>query len=497
MPSLLLRRLASTASVALVIVLLCAWVPAASAAEPARLAYVGRFDTEINLGKHRVNVEVVLDHYALISSTGILALVDLVDPPPPGSPEIIIDFLDTFDPYSTVTRPDGYIYANLFLSGLGIAHLDADTLTLTHIDKLTEPDVYYERMALVGDRLYVTAHAHGIRIFDLTDPAAPVLVGALYEGFDDAMAIAVRGDRAYVADGAGGLKIVDIADEQNPVIIGGETTTSAAATAEDVLLIGSDVYVACGGAGVAVYPGGGLASRVIHDTPMFAKQLARVGPYIAVADGKGVEILGVEPGGGLSFVTRESCRRRHAEPAQLSTRLWLGVAGWGDDHVVVANWDTVDLYRLDPLATGTQPDILSSTQRVRFEPSGGSTTVEVANAGAGTLSITNVTVDIGTVHVSPPTAVLPPGATLDLSITYDGGLPGSALVLLHSNDPDEPTYPIEVFGDTPYLDPGEPAIPFTLESWTYDREHDEFIADTFTLADHAGKIVYFHIYGHR
>jgi len=490
------RSLASFICVASLAAMLFAWCATATAADPARLAYVGRFDTEINLGKHRVNVEVVLDHYALISSTDILALVDLVDPPPPGSPEIIIDHLDTFDPYSTVTSPDGYVYANVFLGGLGIAHLNAGTLTLSHVGEISEAGVYYERMALVGDRLYVTAHAHGIRIFDLTNPALPVLVGELHEGFDDAMAIAVRDDRAYVADGAGGLKVVDITDEQNLSIIGGEDTTSAAATAEDVLILGADVYVACGGAGVALYPSGETTSRVVHDTPMFAKQLAKVGPYIAVADGKGVEILGVEPGGGLTFITRESCRRRHSEPAQLSTRLWLGLDAWGDDTIVVANWDTVDIYRLDPLGSGTQPDIISTTQRVRFEPSGGSTTVPVTNAGAANLSITNVTSNAGTVVVSPQSAVLPPGASMDLSITYAGGLPGTALVLVYSNDPDEPTYPIEVFGDTQFLDPGEPAIPFSLVSWTYDRDADEFIAGTFTLADHAGQIVYFHIYGH-
>ena len=55
--------------------------------------------------------------------------------------------------------------------------------------------------------------------------------------------------------------------------------------------------------------------------------------------------------------------------------------------------------------------------------------------------------------------------------------------------------PIEVFGATAYLDPGEPAVPFTLQSWTFDHDDEVFLYDEFDLAAHRGRIVFFHVFG--
>ena len=49
--------------------------------------------------------------------------------------------------------------------------------------------------------------------------------------------------------------------------------------------------------------------------------------------------------------------------------------------------------------------------------------------------------------------------------------------------------------ETPHLDPGEPAAPFALTSWTFDHDTREFVTGAFDLGGHAGRIVYFHIFG--
>ena len=54
---------------------------------------------------------------------------------------------------------------------------------------------------------------------------------------------------------------------------------------------------------------------------------------------------------------------------------------------------------------------------------------------------------------------------------------------------------IQVLGKTSTLDPGEPAAPFALESWTHNRDQDTFEHQTFDLEAQTGRIVFFQIFG--
>lgn len=197
------------------------WVlaaPPAAAVASERLEHVRRYD---NLGKHVMSAETVLGHYALVTTSSRLCLVDLeLQQTESGC----LSQLDGLDSTTTTTGPDGYYYVNLRNAGFAIAYLDESTLTLTLVDQISKAGVFFEKMSVVGDRLYVAAHSAGIRVFDISARDAPALIGSLTEGFDDAWDIAVTGDVAYVADGAGGLKIVDLSDEALPVIVAGENT---------------------------------------------------------------------------------------------------------------------------------------------------------------------------------------------------------------------------------------------------------------------------------
>ena len=88
-----------------------------------------------------------------------------------------------------------------------------------------------------------------------------------------------------------------------------------------------------------------------------------------------------------------------------------------------------------------------------------------------------------------------PGESVSFDIVYDGNSrQGSGAIQITSNDPDESLLPIQVFGNTGHLDPGEPAIDFTLPRLTRDHETGEFHEESFTLSDHRGKIVWFHVF---
>jgi hypothetical protein len=462
-----------------------------TAAEPVRLKYLRHYDHGVDFEpKHVMSAETVLDHYGLVSSSHVLCLIDLEVPPPLTG---CISVIEPLEATTTAIGPDGYIYVNLLRGGFAIAHLDESSLALTLVGEVSEPDVFFEKMSVLGDRLYVAAHRYGIRIYDLSNPASPVLVGSLDDGFDDAWDIAVTGDTAYVADGGGGLKIVDLADETSPVIVAGEDPVGAAGTSEAVLLTQGHVYVAACAAGVAAYDPGDLSSRTLFNTPVCAKNLARVGDYLAVADIGGIEIFGIETDGALTPAARESAIFRSLEGG-ISLRLWHGVGAWGANRVMAADWDTLSIYELVDPALDDQPDVTASTQRIRFAPTGGSVTARVSNDGSGVLQLTSIHTTVSEFTVQPGAAVLQPGEFVDLTIGYSGAAPADGRVLIESNDPDENPLPIQVYGETQFLDPGEPAVPFTLESWTFDHATEQYEYGTFDLQAQAGKVVFFQVF---
>ena len=458
------------------------------------LRHVGRYNTHYDdYRDHLMAVEHVGEHHALVSSWLDIALVDLEALSETGTDELLVR-CEGVDVTSTITIDDTIVYANLRLGGVAILDLQIDPPSLEVVTTLGEDGVYFDRMFIDADLLYVSAHTGGLRIYDRSDPWAPVLIGSLDEGLTDAFAVAVDGDLAYVADGAGGLKIVDVADPTAPALIAGETVETSIGTSSDVLVHAGNVYVAAGGGGVTFYPAGDLAGRVIVDTPVSAKQIELLGERLVVADMGGIEVMSIGPGGTPVPIARESGRRRVLDEAErtVSLRFWHGVGTWGPNRVLAANWDAMDVYEI--VESSEVADVTPSTQQIRFAPGGGSATIELSSTGGVPLQISSVEAPQG-FAASAGQTIVPPGSTTPLQITYSGGPPGAGLVLVHTNDPDESPLPIEVYGETEYLDPGEPAQPFTLPSWRFDRDQDEFVTGIFDLEACAGRIVYFHVFG--
>jgi peptidoglycan/xylan/chitin deacetylase (PgdA/CDA1 family) len=71
----------------------------------------------------------------------------------------------------------------------------------------------------IGHTTYVAAGAAGLQIYDVTDPADPVLLGTC-DTRGVASDVSVKGDYAYVADGAAGLEVVDVSDPAAPLLVG-------------------------------------------------------------------------------------------------------------------------------------------------------------------------------------------------------------------------------------------------------------------------------------
>jgi hypothetical protein len=106
-------------------------------------------------------------------------------------------------------------------------------------------------VAVVGDRAYVAEGTNGgaLRVVDLTDRTRPALLGTIETS--KAMAVEVRGAHAFVADeslfGPGGLRIVDVTNPAAMVQVG--YYSDDCLWASDVALAGDIAVVACAGNG--------------------------------------------------------------------------------------------------------------------------------------------------------------------------------------------------------------------------------------------------------
>ncbi len=364
-------------SVIVVALLLCALFQLN--AQEMVLDYLYRYDCQKDYPDHLMAVKKVSGGRAIVASNRGLALIRLSDLLPHGT-ENYIDRLVHINARNLYTQHEPYIYVNLnrgeneASTGFCIIELNGDTLSL--LNTVDETNVIYEKMFIRDDYLYVTAHSKGIRIFDITDRVNPVMVGRIDDGFVDAFSIHVDGNTAYVADGAGGLKIVDVTDKTAPTIIDGDDLATAEGTSQDVTMKDGHVYVAAGGAGLAIYQDGDLTKRTHRHCGGCAKHFAWMGEDLAMTTMWRVLVFRLDGLGGVEVVASENISRRGIE-SQLRT--CGGIGAIYDDLLMTANWDFMDVYKLRPAAECTKADINCWPQRIRFKPSGGKERVWVQN----------------------------------------------------------------------------------------------------------------------
>lgn len=397
-----------------------------------------------------------------------------------------------------VIYKDTYAYVNFHQSesrnntfGFGISKITDNTVST--LGNITEANVFYEKIKIDGDYLFVAAHSDGIRIYSLANPEKPTLVGSLKTGFTDAFDLAVSGNTLFVADGGGGLKIVDISTINAPKIIAGETTTSAAGTAQDIEVKNGIVYLASGGAGISVYTNADLSTRQVYPLNGCTEDLCWVGDYLAASSFEGVSVFEVSENAQLTKVGYERISR-YNQKAYI--RNSFGIGAGNDSTLLVACWNSVDCYRIKPLAASKVPDIICSTQRIRFPAAGGTETHYITNNGGADLIISSLTALTNGFSTDLKAQNIAPGDSIFFNISYTGGLENTGTALyISSNDPDESPLPIQLFGNTSSLDPGETVPDFTLVTFYTDPSTGVYNKDSFTLSQQKGKVVWIQIFG--
>ncbi len=390
------------------------------------------------------------------------------------------------DNYNFVNRHANAAEGNF---GWSVVRFDGDVPTVVY--ESNEPDIFYEKMCLDGDYLYIAAHNAGIRIYDISNPELPDSVGSLTTGFTDAFDIAIAGDSAYVADGGGGLKIVNVEDRTDPFLVTGENLGTALGTAEAITVRDGKVYMTLGGEGLAIYDCDDISSREVISTYGFSEDLCWLGDYLAVSTYPGVVVYNVSESRTPTVVATENFSRRGYD-AEL--RIGCGITASGDT-LICGNWNYLDFYRLIPVEQSNQPDINCDTHRVRFAPETGSKEVTITNSGAVNLQIYGISSTSPAFSVPDPSGIITPGNSNSFTIDYtpSGNPNDMGRILIDSDDPDENPYPIQVFGNTEYLDPTEEAQDFTLDLISKDILGN-YVTDSFTFSEQEGKIVWFGIY---
>ena len=251
----------------------------------------------VALGGFTAEVKVVGD-YVYVANSGIgLQVVDVSDPATP----ILAATYATADPASGLDVHGGLLYLANDIAGLLILDVGDPTAPVP-VGSLPPVTSMFMDVAVDYPYAYVAGWVGDLRVLDVSDPTAPFEVTSVSTS-GVANGVEVRGDRLIVSDRGAGMKIFDITDPANPVLVGGTPVNSdSQATFTD----GEITAVAGTYAGVVFVRSSWAAPRLIqrgsHDTPETAVGVAVQGGLAYVADTGALRILDVSNPGAIAEV---------------------------------------------------------------------------------------------------------------------------------------------------------------------------------------------------
>jgi hypothetical protein len=169
------------------------------------------------------------------------------------------------------------------ISGGGLAATAATPRTLELVSQMGGPTY----AAVVEGNLLYFGVGPRLVIWDVSDPTAPVLLGQTGMLRDVVVDIDVAGGFAYLACERGGLRVVDVSDPAAPREVGSYQIDGLPTEAFAVDVVGYTAYVADRLRGLRVVDVSAPTDPQelgAFDTPGFAMDVAVVGQYAYVAD---------------------------------------------------------------------------------------------------------------------------------------------------------------------------------------------------------------------
>ena len=312
----------------------------------------------------------VQDNYAYIGAYSGIHIVDVSDPSHPTHAgrvsETGVMIIRAMDDYAYIGTNDAFniyglsnpIYPN-FLGNCFIYYANGFFLN-SHYAYVSENAEYYkiidisnpESLNVVGyfediacgdgfiahDSLAFLADWDGLRIWNLSDPIHPQLIGHLAGLF--LYSVMVENDIAYTAASGNSLFIIDVSGPTSPAVLS-EYATEGGIASEVV----SDNYVflAEGAVGIEVVNVSDPANPTFatsYDTPGDAYELCVSGDYVYVADNSSLQILRFDPTGienGEDLPKEFSLSQNYPNPFNASTTFEYDLPKSADAELAIYN----------------------------------------------------------------------------------------------------------------------------------------------------------------
>jgi hypothetical protein len=364
-----------------------------------------------------------------MDSPNYLWVVNLSDPAHPTQAAVVP--LDSLDPANGAAREvviqgtDAYI-----ADEYGLRIYDISTPAGIHITgqiDLNLDGTQTTGVAVSGDYAFVADATDGVRVVDISDPAAPGLVHTFHTGsFTEAVAVA--GDRLYAANSGAGIQVLDISNPLAiPAALGSYATPGGTV---GVTIAGTELFTSQGLGGVQVLDVSNPAAitpTALLEPPGYAWHTAYADDLLYVADGAG----------GLLIYQREAGGSPARQPAT------PGPANRTPQAATSPSASALPNQAVEPQAGHQAASLALPPAGARAPAAGTCTVTSTADSGAGSLREclapehatpgTTITFDTGvfppaspaTIHVLSLLPELNAGSlTLDASnagVILDGG----------------------------------------------------------------------------
>ncbi|MBT6176268.1 MAG: hypothetical protein HOI23_03405 [Deltaproteobacteria bacterium] len=279
-------------------------------------------------------------------------------------------------------------------------------------------------LAYAEPYLYMVSHDGKLRVFDMTSPSQPQLIGET-GGLGNPWEVVLHGDRAYVGDNSLGVIAFDISTPQSPSIL---NIVSARGGVQDLVHANGHLFAAVGSAGVQVF------TLDNPDLPVSLSTITLGGAVISVS----------VSGNHLWTTDQQSVAVTDisdpANPVQLAvedTPSWAMHVAGQSEGAFVADWQKLARYTFD--AGKIAPDADVSTSALYFVGTTDKGSATVTNRGGSDLIISGMQIPDTRFSISVDKLTLAPGETMQIKLDYaNDGADLASTLCIASNDPDEP-----------------------------------------------------------
>ncbi len=343
----------------------------------------------------------------------------------------------------------------------------SDPLEPTTLDEWASDELLLEQVALDGDQAWVAALDHGVlpvsTAGDTLTPGTPV------GGLGTVLRVATTADGLAVGTAEGQVHWLS----RDLDLLG---TVSVGAAVQAVQDLGDGrLAVALGSGGLALVDTVTAACTWRGDTLGTAVRLALLETgELLVANWTDVRLYDVS-GAVPRVLAVDHVAAAGSEPRTLA-------AAAAGDRVYAGEWEGLHVFQLDRNLVG--PELTPHDLHLDWAADGAeqTATLTLTNEGQQPLVLDGVDVPDDGWTVYPIEAELLAGASERLTVHYAGGEESQrGALILHTNDPDEPTTAIDlrVGGDGVFV--GDPAPDLTATAVN--------TGETLTLSDQRGKVV--------